>query len=226
MSELDCDYLKHRPYGFYETILKPVLGWLFALIFVLLFWWLYILIAVLVRVKLGSPILYTQERPGKIDRRTGKEKIFKLYKFRTMLQEGENKLSDEERLTEFGKKLRSTSLDELPEILFNILLFRDMAWIGPRPLLVKYLPFYTEQERMRHAVKPGLTGLSQVSGRNYLGWDERFALDCKYVSKITFVGDIKIVFKTIKKVIMHSDITTDGKYTIKDFDEERKNGNY
>ena len=101
-----------------------------------------------------------------------------------------------------------------------------MAWIGPRPLLVKYLPFYTEQERMRHAVKPGLTGLSQVSGRNYLGWDERFALDCKYVSKITFVGDIKIVFKTIKKVIMHSDITTDGKYTIKDFDEERKNGNH
>ena len=226
MSELDCDYLKHRPYGLYEAILKPVLGWLFAFVFVLLFWWLYIIIAVLVRVKLGSPILYTQDRPGKIDPRTGKEKIFKLYKFRTMLQEGENKLSDEERLTEFGKKLRSTSLDELPEILFNILLFRDMAWIGPRPLLVKYLPFYTEQERMRHAVKPGLTGLSQVSGRNYLGWDERFALDCKYVSKITFVGDIKIVFKTIKKVIMHSDITTDGKYTIKDFDEERKDGNY
>lgn len=216
----------HKPYGFYEAILKPVLGWLFALFFVILFWWLYILIAVLVRVKLGTPILYTQDRPGKIDPRTGKEKIFKLYKFRTMLKEGEYNLSDEERLTEFGKKLRSTSLDELPEILFNILIFRDMNWIGPRPLLVKYLPFYTEEERMRHAVRPGLTGLSQVSGRNYLGWDERFALDCKYVSKITFLGDIKILIQTVKKVMQHSDITIDGKYTIKDLDEERKNGNY
>ena len=217
----------HKPYGIYESVLKPILGWLFALLFVLLFWWVYIIIAILVRIKLGSPVLYTQDRPGKINPKTGKETIFKLYKFRTMLPEDKTHCSDEERLTSFGKKLRSTSLDELPEVLFNILIFRNMNWIGPRPLLVKYLPFYTEEERMRHAVKPGLTGLSQISGRNLLSWDERFALDCKYVSKITFLGDCKILFGTVKKIISHEDITIDGNYIMKNLDEERKeNGNF
>lgn len=216
----------HKPYGIYESVLKPILGWLFALLFVLLFWWLYIIIAILVRIKLGSPVLYTQDRPGKINPKTGKETIFKLYKFRTMLPEDETHHSDEERLTDFGKKLRSTSLDELPEILFNILIFRDMNWIGPRPLLVRYLPYYTSEERVRHAVKPGLTGLSQISGRNLLSWEERFELDCRYVKKITFIGDVKIVLHTVKKVVMHTDITTDGKYIMEDFDKERlNNGN-
>lgn len=169
MSELDCDYLKHRPYGLYEAILKPVLGWLFAFVFVLLFWWLYIIIAVLVRVKLGSPILYTQDRPGKIDPRTGKEKIFKLYKFRTMLQEGENKLSDEERLTEFGKKLRSTSLDELPEILFNILLFRDMAWIGTKTSSCKIPSFLYRTGKNASCSKAG-PDRTFASKRKELSW--------------------------------------------------------
>lgn len=212
----------HKPYGIYEVVFKPILAWLFALLFVLLFWWLYIIIAILVRIKLGSPVLYIQDRPGKINPKTGKETIFKLYKFRTMLPEDKTHRSDEERLTGFGKKLRSTSLDELPEILFNILIFRNMTWIGPRPLLVRYLPYYTPEERVRHTVKSGLTGLSQIRGRNLLSWDERFALDCRYVSKITFLGDCKILFWTVKKVISSEDIITDGNYIMKDLDEERQ----
>ena len=147
------------------------------------------------RIKLGSPVLFTQDRPGK------DEKIFKLYKFRTMTDKRDEKgnlLPDAERMTRFGAALRSTSLDELPE-LFNIIK-GDMAIIGPRPLLVQYLPYYTEEERHRHDVRPGLSGYAQVNGRNYLKWDKRLALDVEYVNKITFAGDFKIVLKTIKKV--------------------------
>lgn len=157
--------------------------------------------AYLVKTKLGSPVLFTQERPGKDG------KIFKLYKFRTMT-DGRDKngklLSDEERLTNFGKKLRSTSLDELPELI-NILK-GDMSLIGPRPLLKEYLPYYTAEESHRHDVRPGLSGLAQVNGRNTLTWEEKFAWDLKYVNNITFIGDLKILIMTVFKTIKRSDI--------------------
>lgn len=157
--------------------------------------------AILVRIKLGSPVLFTQDRPGR------GEKIFKLYKLRTMTDEKDEKgelLPDTERLTPFGKAIRSTSIDELPE-LFNIIK-GDMAIIGPRPLLVRYLPAYTEEEHHRHDVRPGLSGLAQVNGRNLVKWDQRLAYDLNYVNNITFIGDMKIVLKTIAKVFRHEDI--------------------
>lgn len=166
------------------VILSPVL---FAL-------WL------LVRLKLGSPAVFTQERPGK------NEKIFKLYKFRSMTDARDKDgklLPDDVRLTAFGRKLRSTSLDELPE-LFNILK-GDMSLIGPRPLLISYLPYYTEREKLRHSVRPGLTGLAQVSGRNFIDWDKRFAKDVEYVEHLTFGMDCRIIWKTIQTVLGHRD---------------------
>lgn len=160
--------------------------------------------AVLVKTKLGSPVLFKQERPGK------DEKIFTLMKFRTMTDERDENgelLPDEVRLTKFGKFLRSTSIDELPE-LFNILK-GDMSVIGPRPLLVKYLPYYTEEERHRHDVRPGLTGWAQVNGRNSLDWDHRFECDVEYVKNMSLLFDIKIIFSTILKVIGKSDVAED-----------------
>lgn len=210
----------------YAKCLKPFIGRLMALIFVILFSWLYLVLAIIVRIKMGSPVFLRQERPGIIDPRTGKEKIFKLYKFRTMLNtcdDDGNLLPDEERLTSFGRKLRSTSLDELPEILFNILLFGNMAWIGPRPLLVRYLGFYTDEERKRHTVKPGLTGLAQINGRNNLGWDERLALDVKYVENISIVNDCKIALSTVGKILKKSDIAVGNEMILKDLDDERGN---
>ncbi|MCX4338410.1 MAG: sugar transferase [Lachnospiraceae bacterium] len=157
-------------------------------------------LAVLVRVKLGSPVLFKQERPGK------NEKIFTLYKFRTMTDARDEKgelLPDAVRLTKFGKFLRATSLDELPE-LFNILK-GNMSVIGPRPLLVSYLPYYTERERLRHSVRPGLTGLAQVSGRNFLDWDRRFQKDVEYVEHLTFGMDMKVLWMTVQTVLGHTD---------------------
>lgn len=157
-------------------------------------------LAVLVRVKLGSPVFFKQERPGK------NEKIFTLYKFRTMTDARDEKgelLPDAVRLTKFGKFLRATSLDELPE-LFNILK-GDMSVIGPRPLLVSYLPYYTERERLRHSVRPGLTGLAQVSGRNFLDWDRRFQKDVEYVEHLTFGMDMKVLWMTVQTVLGHTD---------------------
>ncbi len=212
--------MKHRPYGPYEAFVKPVLGWLLALVFVALFWWLYIILAILVRTKLGSPVLFTQDRPGRMDKRTGQEKIFKLYKFRTMkdaLDKDGNPLPDEDRMTSFGSKLRSTSLDELPEILFNILIFRDMTWIGPRPLLVKYLPRYSATQRRRHEVKPGLTGNAQAHGRNAISWSQKFALDVEYVDHITFVTDIKIIFDTIGALFKREGINSENSATMEEF---------
>lgn len=185
---------KHKPYGPYEKYLKRPLDFCCGIAAVVVFCWLYAIVAILVRVKLGSPVLFTQDRPGK------DEKTFKLYKFRTMTDKRDENgelLPDEVRLTKFGKILRATSLDELPEA-FNIIK-GDMSVIGPRPLLVKYLPYYTTEERKRHSVRPGLTGLAQVRGRNLLSWDERFAIDCEYVEKITFSRDVKILFDTVKK---------------------------
>ncbi len=209
--------INHTPYGPYEKYFKRILDFLCGLAAVIVFGWLYIIIAILVRLKLGSPVLFTQERPGK------NEKIFKLYKFRTMTDERDddgNLLPDEVRLTKFGKFLRSTSLDELPEA-FNIIK-GDMSVVGPRPLLVSYLPWYTEQERNRHNVRPGLSGLAQVNGRNFIDWDSRLALDVQYVDKVTFLGDISIIFKTVLKFVMKQDIAVDTNKVEPNFAEERR----
>lgn len=165
----------------------------------------------------GNPF-FTQLRPGKISKKTGQEKIFKLVKFRTMSnakdREG-NLLPDDVRLNKYGRFLRSTSLDELPE-LWNILK-GDMSIVGPRPLLVKYIPRYTEEQRRRHIVRPGLTGLAQISGRNAISWEDKFALDVKYVDKITFVGDVKIIFGTVKAVLCRDGINSDTSATMEEF---------
>jgi len=170
------------------------------------------IIAILVRTKLGSPILFSQNRPGR------DEKIFKLYKFRTMTDRSDDKgelLPDNIRLTKFGKLLRSTSLDELPGLL-NIIR-GDMSIIGPRPLLIQYLPLYNEKQKRRHEVKPGLSGLAQVNGRNAISWEEKFDLDVKYVDNVTFIGDWKIIFKTLKKVFVREGINNQNDDMMEDF---------
>lgn len=176
-----------------------------------------LIVAILVRIKLGSPVLFTQERPGK------DEKLFKLCKFRTMTDardENGELLPDEVRLTRFGKMLRASSLDELPELL-NIIK-GDMSLVGPRPLLVRYLPWYTEEERKRHDVRPGLTGLAQVNGRNALGWEDRFRYDIEYVSKVTFINDLKILWMTVEKVVNRAGTLSGAEQTVLDFDVYRK----
>lgn len=189
---------------FYQRFGKRFIDLSLSLTLLALFWWVLALIAVLVRVKLGSPVLFRQLRPGR------DEKIFELYKFRTMTDERDadgNLLPDEQRLTKFGRILRFTSLDELPEV-FNIVR-GDMSIIGPRPLLVEYLPYYTDRERLRHCVRPGLTGLAQVNGRNNVNWDTRFAYDVEYVESISLRNDLGVFFKTIGKVLKKSDIAVD-----------------
>jgi pilin glycosylation protein pglB len=186
----------------YRKFFKRFLDIIISLIFILCFWWLYVVIAILVRVKLGSPVLFKQDRPGL------NEKIFKMCKFRTMTDEKDkdgNLLPDAERLTKFGKFLRSTSLDEIPE-LWNVLK-GEMSLVGPRPLLVDYLGYYTDDENKRHNVKPGITGWAQINGRNALSWEEKFKFDNQYVNNIGFFFDLKIVFLTIKKVIKKEDIS-------------------
>ena len=181
--------------GIYERYIKRLLDIICALAALMVFGWLYIIVAVLVRVKLGSPVLFTQPRPGK------DEKIFKLYKFRTMTDardENGKLLPDDVRLTKFGKALRSTSLDELPEA-FNILK-GDMSVIGPRPQLVRDMVFMTPEQRLRHTVRPGLSGLAQTRGRNALSWDGKLETDLEYIQRVTFLGDLKIIFDTVKQV--------------------------
>lgn len=209
---------KHKPYGPYEKYLKRPLDIVCSLLAIAVFWWLFIIVAVLVKVKLGSPVIFCQERPGK------DEKIFKLYKFRSMTDERDedgNLLPDDVRLTKFGRLLRSTSLDELPEI-FNILK-GDMSIVGPRPLLVRYLPYYTAEERHRHDVRPGLTGWAQVNGRNTIGWEQKFEYDLKYVNNISLLFDVKVVFQTFFKFLRRSDIAVGNEYIAGHFLEERKN---
>lgn len=208
--------IKHKPYGLYEKYFKRLLDIFCGVAAVVVFFWLYAIVAILVRIKLGSPILFIQDRPGK------DEKIFKLYKFRTMTNardEKGNLLPDELRLTEFGKFLRTTSLDELPEA-FNIIK-GDMSIIGPRPLLTSYLPWYSEKEKHRHDVRPGLSGLAQVNGRNFIDWDHRLALDVQYVEKITFIGDIRIILQTVLKFVRKDDIAVDTNKVESNFAEER-----
>lgn len=185
----------------YAKYFKRMLDFILSLIALIILSPILLIVAILVRIKLGNPIIFKQQRPGK------NEKIFTLYKFRTMTDkkdENGNLLPDSERLTNFGKLLRSTSLDELPELI-NILK-GDMAIVGPRPLLVKYLPYYTEEEKHRHDVRPGLTGLAQICGRNNLDWNERFEMDLKYVNSVSFKEDLIIIFKTISSVLKHNDI--------------------
>lgn len=208
---------KHKPYGPYEKFFKRILDIFCALTALIVFGWLYVIVAILVRVKLGSPVLFVQERPGR------DEKIFKMYKFRSMSDkrdENGNLLPDEERLTKFGRLLRKMSLDELPEA-FNILK-GDMSVIGPRPLVVQYLPYYTKEEHQRHAVRPGLSGLAQVHGRNGIQWEKRFSYDLEYVNHITFLGDMKILLLTVKTVIKRENIIVRGTGKTVDFDVYRR----
>lgn len=198
--------------GFYEVYIKRPLDFICALAALIILSPVMLVTAVLVRIKLGSPVIFKQKRPGK------DEKIFSLYKFRSMTDkkdENGNLLPDEVRLTSFGKKLRSTSLDELPE-LFNILK-GDMSIVGPRPLLVEYLPLYNERQKKRHDVRPGLTGLAQVNGRNAITWEEKFDWDVQYVEHITFWGDVKILLQTVAVVLNHTGINSETSATMEMF---------
>ena len=205
------------------SYIKRIFDFTAALLGLIILSPLLIVLCVLVKLKLGSPILFTQERPGKIDPKTGEEKIFKLYKFRTMTDEryqnGEL-LPDGVRLTKFGQFLRSTSLDELPEFI-NIIK-GDMSFIGPRPLLVKYLPLYSEHQRKRHLVRPGLSGLAQVSGRNALNWQDRLNLDVEYVHNISLALDIKVFFMTVSAVLKREGISSETSATMEAFTRNPK----
>lgn len=201
----------------YAKYIKRMLDFILSLIALIVLSPLMIIIGILVRIKLGKPVIFKQKRPGK------NEKIFTLYKFRTMTDEKDeqgNLLADEKRLTKFGKFLRSTSLDELPE-LWNILK-GEMAIVGPRPLLVEYLPLYNEEQKHRHDIKPGLTGLAQISGRNAIQWEEKFKEDIEYVNNITFIQDTKIILKTFIKVFKKDGINQEGNATMKKFEGTKK----
>lgn len=202
----------------YQHFFKRVLDVICALLAIVVFCWLYAILTILVKIKLGSPIIFKQVRPGMIDKRTGKEKLFTLYKFRTMTDKKDkdgNLLSDEIRLTKFGSWLRSTSLDEIPEA-FNILK-GDMSVIGPRPQLVKDMVFMSDEQRKRHTVRPGLSGLAQVRGRNAISWEGKLSTDLEYIKRITFFNDLKIVFQTVIKVFKKEGITSDGMDTAEDY---------
>ena len=207
-----------RRQGFYERNIKRPLDCMLATEALICLSPVMVVTAILVRKKLGTPVIFSQVRPGMIDPETGKEKLFTLYKYRTMTDERDENgvlLSDEARLTEFGKTLRTTSLDELPELI-NIIK-GDMAVVGPRPLLVQYLDRYNPSQRRRHEVRPGLTGLAQTSGRNLLTWEEKFSVDVCYVDNISFIGDCCIVINTVKTVLQREGINAVGAATMDEF---------
>lgn len=199
--------------GIYQRYLKRPMDFILSLIALIILSPVFLVVALLVRINLGSPVIFKQQRPGL------NEKIFTMYKFRTMTDERDENgelLPDAVRLTKFGKFLRSTSLDELPELL-NILK-GDMSIVGPRPLLVQYLPLYNEHQRRRHEVRPGLTGLAQVNGRNAISWEEKFDLDVEYVDNVTFINDWKIIFSTLKKVVLREGINSETAATMEFFE--------
>ena len=196
----------------YRLFFKRLIDFVLSLIAIIVLSPIILIVAFLVRIKLGSPVIFCQERPGK------DERIFKMYKFRSMTDERDeegNLMPDEVRLTSFGKKLRSTSLDELPE-LFNILK-GDMSIVGPRPLLVRYLPRYNSEQKHRHDVRPGLTGWAQVNGRNAISWEDKFKYDVEYTKIFSLFLDIKIVFMTIRSVLNHEGINSDTSATMEEF---------
>jgi undecaprenyl phosphate N,N'-diacetylbacillosamine 1-phosphate transferase len=204
--------MKKSKGGIYQRLIKRPMDFILSIFALFVLSPVFLIVSVLVRVKLGSPVLFKQERPGL------NEKIFTMYKFRTMTDEKDkngNLLPDHVRLTKFGKLLRSTSLDELPE-LFNILR-GDMSIIGPRPLLVQYLPLYNAHQKRRHEVRPGLSGLAQVNGRNAISWEDKFNLDVTYVANVSFIGDWKIILLTIKKVFVREGINSETAATIEPF---------
>ena len=211
----------------YQKYFKRLVDILCSLAAIIVFSWLYIIVAILVRIKLGSPVIFKQARPGK------DEKIFNLYKFRTMTDERDddgNLLPDDVRLTKFGRLLRKTSLDELPEA-FNILK-GDMSVVGPRPLLVRDMVFMSDIQRKRHCVTPGLSGLAQINGRNQITWEEKLEYDLEYIQKITFIGDVKIILKTVAKAFIKKEgISQDGMDTAEDLGDyllriEKIDGDY
>ena len=202
---------KHKA-GFYEKYIKRILDIVLSLLFILLFWWLYLILAIMVRVKLGSPVLFKQPRPGKDG------KVFDMIKFRTMTDARDSNgelLPDEQRMTQFGTWLRSTSLDELPEIF--LILTGKLSIVGNRPLLVSYLPLYNEHQMRRHEVKPGLTGYAQVNGRNAISWEEKFDMDVWYVDHVSFVTDVKILLKTVQVVFKREGISSETSVTMEEF---------
>ena len=206
----------HKIKGPYEAVFKRLIDVVASSLVIILFFWLYLILALIVRIQLGSPVIFTQDRPGK------NGKVFKLYKFRSMSDKRDENgelLPDKMRLNKFGRILRSTSLDELPE-LFNIIK-GDMSLVGPRPLLVKYLGHYNAHDMRRHEVRPGLTGLAQVSGRNAMSWREKFEKDIEYVDNLTFLMDVKVVLLTIKKVFIREGIEfKEGHQPVMDYFEE------
>ena len=201
-----------RTESVYAKYIKRIFDFCLALLMVIVLGIPMLIVALLVRTKLGSPVLFKQDRPGK------NGKVFQMYKFRSMTDERDEKgelLSDEVRLTSFGKKLRSTSLDELPELLK--VLKGDMSFIGPRPLLVRYLPLYNERQRRRHEVRPGITGYAQVNGRNAISWEDKFEKDVWYVEHISLWTDIKILFKTVGVVFGRKGISSETAATMEEF---------
>ena len=212
--------LAHKPYGIYEHYIKRPLDCFLSTGALIVFSPILLILTLIGAVEMKGNPFFVQERPGRIDPKTGKERIFKLIKFRTMTNEKDkdgNMLPDSVRLNPYGKFLRSTSLDELPE-LFNICK-GDMSIIGPRPLLIKYLPYYTERERLRHSVRPGLTGYAQAHGRNEISWEKKFILDIWYVEHLCFLTDVKVIIDTIKVVLSHDGVALNA---LEDFDEYRK----
>ncbi len=200
-----------RKKGFYEKYIKRILDIICALLAIIVLSWLYIIIAIVVRIKMGSPVIFKQPRPGMIDPKTGKERIFDMYKFRTMTDERDENgelLPDEQRLPVFGKLLRATSLDELPEA-YNILR-GDMSVIGPRPQLVRDMVFMSDEQRMRHTANPGLSGLAQVKGRNAITWEDKLNWDLKYIEHVSFIGDLKLIIETVNVALIKRDGITDG----------------
>lgn len=199
--------------GFYRRLIKRPLDIFLSLIAIILLSPIFLILAILVRFKLGSPVIFRQKRPGLHG------KVFTMYKFRTMTEDKDENgelLPDDARLTRFGKFLRSTSLDELPELI-NILK-GDMSIVGPRPLLVQYLSLYNDQQRRRHEVRPGLTGLAQVNGRNSISWEEKFNYDIQYVDNVTFINDLKIILITVKKAIIREGINSENSATMEIFE--------